>query len=304
MDTTNGHVWFKYLSTAYVQVGEFEVEKTWLDGKHQLQGVKNVTGKDETLDAQPMPETWSQEWATLTGQVPYDVGSYGIGTPLNTATITVPKVQRFHLLYLYLVSGSKETRMLVQVPTSTNSSTAKDDLGDSGLQLMHDATGTPGLSARLFTTDEYAKHFGVEGFNKYGVLYPQGMTPSRVDELRSFTGEFTRIDGNTDTYHVYFEPTYLGNALPLFDAVYLHSDLTDIDSNVAGVPSQIIRWRGGIQSENIAPINRTGDGIMRDGYLYDVATQTINDPRVPQTITIDGVAYDLPDAYNLGYKRF
>lgn len=303
MDTTQGHVWFKYLSTAYIQVGEFEVEKTWLDGKHQLQGVPGVTGKDEVIDAKPMPETWSQEWATLTGQVAYDVGSYGIGVPLNTQTITVPKVQRFHLLYAYLIAGTKETRMLVQVPTSTNSSTAKDDLGNSGLHIMEDAAGTPGLAPKLFTTEEYAKHIGVKGFNRFGVIYPRGMTPSRVDELRSFTGTFTRIDNSTATYHVYFEPTYLGNALPLFDAVYIQSDLTDIKSDTAGIPSQIIRWTGGVVSENISPINRSGEAVNRDGYIYDVGSDVINGPQA-QTMTIDGVAYTLPDSYNMGYKRY
>lgn len=294
MDTTQGHVWFHYLTDAYIQVGNFDVSTTWIDGKHQLQGVPGVTGKDEVVDAIAMPENWSQEWATLIGDTNYDVGSYGIGVPTNTRTISVPKVRRFHLMYLYLISGSKETRMLVQVPYTTS---AAADLGTSGLGIVNDDT-----SPILFTTDAYANKFFGKGFNRFGTLYPAEMSPSRVDELRSFTGTFTDTNNATATYHVYFEPTYMGNARPLFDLVYMQTDLTDIDSDVAGIPSQLLRWRGGIASENTAPINRAGSALERDGYIYSVGANAVNPPQA-QTLEVDGVHYTNADAYNLGYKR-
>lgn len=95
---------------------------------------------------------------------------------------------------------------------------------------------------------------------------------------------------------------FINNQRPLFDLIYLQSDVTDLDSNVMSVPSRLLRWRGGIRSEATAPINRAGGPVMRDGYFYDTANNLMTEPRL-ETISIDGVNFSNADAYGMGFRR-
>lgn len=302
--TDQGHVWFDYLTTAHVQTGKFEVAETYLPGKHQEQRTVQITADDTPV---AYPESFAREWATfVTGDDAetkgYDPGAYGIGVSVHTRTITVPRVTPVHLLYYYSVSGTKEERILVQAPaTAAGIADASADLVDGGAGLGLDMLGT-GMSKNIRSFDEYVGAFAPQGFNRYGFVLPRGVSRSKASELHSFTGTFTDVEAATATYTVYMEPMYINNDRPLFDFIYMQTDVTDLDSNVMQIPSRLLRWRGGIPSENIAPINRTGPAIVRDGYYYDVDGQTMVEPAAT-TLTIDGVSYTSSDAYNTGYKR-
>lgn len=303
--TDQGHVWFDYLTTAHVQTGKFEVTETYLPGKHQQQRTVQITA--DGVIAEDYPESFAREWATfVTGtdaeDKGYDPGAYGIGVSVHEREIIVPRVTPVHLLYYYSVSGTKEERILVQAPASAAGILdAEDDLVAGGGGLGLDMMGA-GLTKNVRSFGEYVGAFAPQGFNRYGFVLPRGVSRSKASELHSFTGSFTDVEDTTATYTVYMEPMYINNDRPLFDLIYMQTDVTDLDSNVMQIPSRLLRWRGGIPSENIAPINRAGASIVRDGYYYDVANQEMVDPQ-PVTLQIDGVSYTSSDAYNTGYKR-
>jgi hypothetical protein len=295
--TDSGHVWFQYLADAYVQIGKFQVEETYLPGKHSMPRTTQVNGETPVT----YPESFAREWATFATTTDastkgYDPGAYGIGAAVHERTITVPRVLPVHLLYYYSVSGTKEERILVQVPSTGD---AAADLGDAGLGVV-----TDDLTRITFSADEYTSTFAPAGFNRFGFVLPAGMSRSMASELHSFTGTFTDVDDASGTYTVYMEPMYINNDRPLFDFIYLQGYVTDdINGDVAGIEGRLLRWRGGIPSENIAPINRSGDALATDGYLYDVGANTFSGPQ-DQTLTIDGQAYSNADAYNVrNYKR-
>jgi hypothetical protein len=294
--TDEGHIWFDYLTTAHVQSGKFEVAETYLSGRHSMPRTYADGNVGSPVD---YPESFNREWATFVtstdAQVKgYDPGAYGIGAPVHARTITIPRVAPVHLLYYYGVSGTKEERILVQVP-STGSVT--DDLVTPGIV----ATGP---ARRTYSSREFVTQFAPSGFNRDGFILPAGMSRSKVSELNSFRGTFTDIEGASSTYTVYMEPMYVNNDRPLFDFIYLQANVTsNLNSNVAGIEGRLLRWRGGMPSENIAPINRMGDALGRDGYMYDVATNTFKTP-VDTSLTIDGQAFSGADAYNVrNYKR-
>lgn len=300
MSTTQGNMWFHYLTTAYVQTGEYEITETMKEGKHHAQGIKQVLGN---TTVSPYPEHFIPEWATTVGpNDKYDKGAYGLGIPVHERTLKVPRVRRVHLLYFFSLSGTAEERTLVQVPA--DSGDYLDDLGPNGLGLLS-ATG----ERIVWSTQEYVEKFKVAGFNRFGKVFPTGMSASAVSELRSFTGEFVEVvdagqaEAPATTVTVYFSPLWINGARPHFDFVYLQVDETDIQGGVAGVASRLIRWIGGVTSENIAPLSRDGGAVLRDGYRYDVDGQVIESP-LPKTITIDGVTYTDPSSYNLGYTRY
>ena len=303
--TDQGHMWFQYLTTAYVQTGKFEVAETYLPGKHQMPRTTQITADGVVpLD---YPDTFQREWATfVTGTDAadggWDPGAYGIGVNVHEREITVPRVTPVHLLYYFSVSGTKEERILVQAPASAAGLLdAQDDLGVGGAGLNLNMVGA-NLSRNVRSFEDYVANFAPQGFNRYGFVLPRAVSRSKASELHSFTGTFTDVDDNEAVYTTYIEPMYINNDRPLFDFIYLQTDITDLDSNVMQIPSRLLRWRGGIASENIAPINRTGDAITRDGYYYDVANQEVTSPQA-HIIEIDGVQYTHADAYNKGYKR-
>lgn len=305
--TDQGHTWFHYLTTAYVQTGKYNVTETYLPGKHNMPRTPQVTA--DGVVPVPMPETFQREWATfVTGtdaQVGgWDPGAYGIGVQVHTRTITVPRVSPVHLLYYYSVSGTKEERILVQTPASAAGLAApEEDLASGGVGGGLNLGMTDVALGRITRSfEDYVAAYAPQGFNRYGFVLPRGVSRSKASELHSFTGTFTDVGGAGGQYTVYFEPMYINNDRPLFDFIYLQTDITDLQSNVMQIPSRLLRWRGGITSENIAPINRSGDAITRDGYYYDTSTGTMTSPQA-HTITIDGVSYTNADGYNKGYKR-
>lgn len=307
---TEGKVWFEYLTTAHVQVGGLEVSETYLHGLHQMPRTQQVTAPGTT--PAPMPRTFTREWATfVTGNDAetkgYDPGAYGIGVPVHTRTIypnvsganVVPAVAPVHLVYYCGVFGTTEKRQLLQVPSSAAGQTNPSvDLGSAGLEMFTDT-----MSRIVRTWEEYVARFAPQGFNRFGLVLPGNSSWSHASEMFSVTGDWLEEGtGALLTGTVYFEPMHINNERPLFDLIYVLSDITDLDSNVMNVPSRLLRWRGGIPSEAIAPINRAGDALMREGYLYDVANETMTTPQ-PHTITIDGQAFSNAHAYNKGYTR-
>ena len=311
--TDQGHMWFQYLTTAHVQTGKYEVAETYLPGKHSMPRTVQNDGLDPVTDAEPMPETFQREWATfVTGtdaqDSGYDPGSYGIGVQVHTRTITVPRVTPVHLLYYFSVSGTKEERILVQAPaTADGIANPQADLGVGGAGLNLNMVGA-NLSRNVRSFEDYVADFAPQGFNRYGFVLPRAVSRSKASELHSFTGTFTDVDDNEAVYTTYIEPMYINNDRPLFDFIYLQTDITDLDSNVMQIPSRLLRWRGEVTSEHISPINRAGDAIRRDGYRYgrnstDTAfTGEVSSPQ-PHIIEIDGVTYTNADGYNKGYKR-
>ena len=303
--TDQGHVWFDYLTTAHVQTGKFEVTETYMPGKHQQQRTVQITA--DGVVAATYPESFAREWATFVSgddaaTKGYDPGAYGIGVSVHTRTITVPRVTPVHLLYYYSLSGTKEERILVQAPaTAAGIADAQADLGTGGAGLNLNMVGA-GLSRSVRSFDEYVGAFAPQGFNRYGFVMPRGVSRSQASELHSFTGTFTDVGGTPATYTVYMEPMYINNDRPLFDFIYMQSDVTDLDSDIMQIPSRLLRWRGGIPSENIAPINRAGAAIVRDGYYYDTTAGDMAEPQA-HTLTIDGVSYTSADGYNTGFKR-
>jgi hypothetical protein len=304
--TDQGQVWFDYLTTAYVQTGKFEVTETYLPGKHSMPRTAQITPAGTS--AATYPETFQREWATFvtgtdTTDKGYDPGAYGIGVQVHERTIVVPQVLPVHLLYYYSVSGTKEERILVQVPSSAvGFSDPGEDLTGIGSQLGLDMLA-PDLSRKVRSFSEYVQAFPVKGFNRYGFVLPRGVSRSKVSELHSLSGDWVDVnDAPVVSGVVYFEPMYINNDRPLFDFIYMQSDVTDLDSNVMQIPSRLLRWRGGIPSEAMAPINRSGDALLRDGYFYDTDAGDMAEPQAP-TVSIDGVSYTNADAYGTGYKR-
>lgn len=287
-------IWFDYLTDAYVQTGKYEVAEKYLPGQHFAQGIGNVVGATSEVD---LPESFSREWATFADgddtDLGYDPGAYGIGVGTSSRAITMPKVQHVHLLYMYDLESTRQVRTLVQVPYATD---AETDLGDSGLKMINDD-----LSKKVFSEDSYIAAFAGEGFNRFGSVYPTGVIPSSVSELHSLTGTFVDTADQSATYRVYVSPLYINNDRPLFDFIYLQKGIaSNLDGS--GISGYLLRWQGGVTSENIAPINREGNKLVRDGYLFKTSDQTVSSPS-DATTTVDGVAYTNADAYNVRNHR-
>lgn len=300
------NIWFDYLTTAHVQTGTYTVTETYLPGKHQLPRTPQITAAGNT--PLPYPESFNREWATFVTPTDatdkgYDPGAYGIGVNVHTREILIPTVKEVHLLYYYDMESTREERNLVQVDVVDGDPVV--DLGiEDGIGVVSDVLDSNGLpTRRVFTEDQFYSAFAGEGFNRYGFVLPPGFSRSKVSELHSFTGTFTDVDDDVDTYTVYMSPLYIANERPLFDFIYLQKNATNLRGEISGISGHLLRWRGGVPSSTIAPINRAGDAIQRDGYLYNVAGQVITDP-TESGLSIDGVSYDTADAYNVrNYKR-
>lgn len=241
-----------------------------------------------------LPETFTREWATFGTDVSagYDAGAYGIGVGSSSTVIEVPVVKRVHLLYKYDVESTRQERTLVQVDAASSGSSASADLGTStGIGVVTDA-----LARRVFTEDQFYAAFAPKGFNRFGAVWPSGMQPSAVGELRSVTGNFVDVSGSVvSNVTLYVAPLYIENERPLFDHVYMIGvDPSGAVSNY-DVPGYLVRWLGGVGSDTIAPINRDGAELSRSNPIHGI-TET--------KLTIDGVQYDNADAYNVtNYRR-
>lgn len=299
------NIWFDYLTTAYVQTGSYQVVEQYLPGKHQMPRTTQITAVGNVPTA--YPESFNREWATfVTGtdaeDKGYDPGAYGIGVNVHNRTIEVPVVRQVHLLYYYDMESTRQERTLVQVPAVDPDPVV--DLGTAGLDIVADTLDANGFPMRrVFNESQYYDAFGPAGFNRFGFVLPTGMARSKVSELHSYTGSFEDVAGVTDVYTVYMAPVYITNERPLFDFIYMQKDVTDLQSNVSGISGHLLRWRGGIPSEAIAPINRAGIAVGTSGYRHDVSTHELVEADAVTKITVDGTEFSNTDAYNTGYKR-
>lgn len=247
-----------------------------------------------------LPESFYREWATYaTGRddlLGYDPGAYGVGTPTTRRTIVVPAVKQVSLLYMNFVASTKEERVLVQYDGDLSALESAGIVGSGGSRIT-------------FTDEEYNSTFAAAGFNRYGYVMPAGMERSQVSELAVYTGDYVDTDGTVieASVNLYLQPIYMYQERPMFDYVYMTGGWRgDLDSAETGISGHLFRWQGQFNSEYIAPINRTGSAIIRDGYDYyadasgNVISVTIGDTVTSQ----DGIEYENADAYNVrNYRR-
>lgn len=276
-----------------------------------IEATGTVDGDDAPVDAVvsdirltasefAIPETFIREWATFStaneaAVQGYDSGAYGIGVSASSKVIEVPKVKRVHLLYKYDLESTRQERTLVQVEASSEVSTPAADLGPAGIGVIN-----ADLSRKVFNEDQFWDTFADSGYNRFGSVWPKGMKPSNVGELTSVSGNFVTVEGDdVSAVQLYVSPLYIENERPLFDAVYLAAAGMGVKQDGNEIEGYLIRWRGGIPSREIAPINRSGDEIVRNSPIYRDGGN-ITEPK----LVIDGIEYDGADAYNVsGYRR-
>lgn len=372
--------YFEYLTTAYVQTGEYKVRNFYRQGQHYLQGVGNVgsaggevsdslpftathagvytldftgtTGDDtytvlvngtavdsadvdngddgsftvevvvgDEIDLEaddsgvanpislvytgnvPFPK-FSRDWAAFSDGRDdlkgYDPASYGIGVKASERAVVIPRVKEVSLFYLVHNISTQEQKTLVQFD---------GDLSDAIAAGLVASDGSTGWERIVRTEQEYLEKWTPKGFNRFGKVLPPLVSESQVNELTSFTGVFVDVDGNSSNYTVYISPTYMYNGLPLFDQIYLENGFTGgMDSKDTGIPGHFMRWLGGTQSGTIAPINREGDAVVRDGYIYasDGVSNT-NTVKTPSDATTshDDNTYTNADEYNVrNFRRY
>lgn len=294
--TDHGRVWFEYLTDAYVQTGSMEVAETYLHGKQWVPNNPNITTGNSPVG---YPESFAQDWAwdgTATS-AGYDKGAYGIGASVDERTITIPKVKPVHLLYYYSATGTKEERILVQTDVVMEDGEDEEEGTADDVRVNLLGVVNADLSPINYTFEQYVARFAPQGFNRMGFVLPAHMSRSKVSELHSFTGDFIPVgEDSPESLTVYFEPLYINNDLPLFDHIYLQKDVT-IPSGTSMVPGYFMRWLGGAPSENIAPINREGTGLVKDGFRIagDGSLVTPSDT----TFSVDGQTFTGAEAYNV-----
>lgn len=246
------------------------------------------------------PETFSADWAVFSdghdNVKGYDPASYSIGLKPHETIVTVPLLKKVSLLYFVSDISTQEQKTLVQFDGDLS------DLDAAGL-VVDNSDGT--ASRIAWTEEEYIARFSPKGFNRFGKVLPKGIAESHVSELSSFTGSFATTDGSVQTVTAYFNPVYMYNALPIFDYVYLTNGFAgDFSGDWAGIPGYFLRWLGGATSENIAPINRWGEALERDGYLYDTDNKVVTTPS-DQFVGENGVTYTGAEEYNIrNYRRY
>jgi len=251
------------------------------------------------------PSTFSADWAVFSDGRDdlkgYDPGAYSIGIKPSVSIITVPLLKKVSLLYLVSNNSTQEQRTLVQYDGDI------DALDSAGI-VDKVSTGSPtgeGKATRVTWTDQgYIEKFAPAGYNRFGKVLPKGIAESDVNELTSFTGSFQLTDGSTSTVTAYFQPIYMYNQLPLFDYVYLQGGFAGDFTADKGIeiPGHFLRWLGYAPSENIAPINRAGSGLVRDGYIWDSSAM-----KTPSDVDIvdDGTTIKGADAYNVrNFRRY
>jgi len=258
---------------------------------------------------QPFPD-FQLDWAYLsTGHdnlLGYDPGAYGIGLGVSKETIVVPVVKPVHLLYYYSERSTDEQRHLVQVDASGIDATAyTTDLVNTGI-----VSGTQAAPTRVvWTEDEYIDKWHYAGFHRFGDnIFPKGMQYSNVNELNSFTGTFTDVNGVSATHTAYFDPIYFRNAWPMFDYIYMVDGFrAHLDPRVTGISGWLLRYRGEFPSEKMAPINRSGAALAVEGgyrYYWNGTTLVELSATGASVLTENGVSYSNADSYNVtGYTR-
>lgn len=242
-------------------------------------------------DETPFPETFSADWAVFSDGRDdlkgYNPGSYGIGIKPSSRLITVPTVKRVSLLYMMSDKSTQEEKALVQFDGDLAELQSMGLIGPNGERVA-------------FTDHEFNEKFAGEGFNRYGRVLPQGIAYSTVNELASFTGAFVGEDGQAvSDITVYFEPIYMYNQRPMFSYVYLQAGFSGKFGPWTANYGHFLRWLGEAQSETIAPINRIGDVVYRDGYLYDTENQVLTTPQDGAFPGEDGITYENADQYNV-----
>mgnify|MGYP000170190815 FL=1 len=260
----------------------------------------SVSDVSITMEDRALPDSFYREWATYAegrdNVLGYDPGAYGIGTPVSRRTIVVPSVKKVSLLYLNYVASTKEERVLVQYDGTLSDLESAGLVGSSGERIV-------------FTEDEWIQNFGAQGFNRFGFVMPPKMARSQVQELGVYHGDYVDAEGNVieSDINLYLQPIYMYQEKPMFDYVYVTGGWRgDLDPDVTDISGHLFRWQGQFNSESIAPINRAGEAIIRDGYDYYVDESGDLQEITPADsgITQDGQTYSGADAYNVrNYRR-
>lgn len=263
------------------------LDVSFVGGNTPAASAVTVVRTDET----EFPSTFSADWAVFSDGRDdlkgYNPGSYSIGIKPSTRIVTVPVVKQVSLLYYVSEKSTQEERALVQFDGDLTDLKTMGLVGAAGERIS-------------FTDEEFVDKFAGTGFNRYGKIMPKGITYSTVNELASFTGNFIGESGQAvPGVTVYFENMFLHNQRPLFDYVYLQAGFAGKFGEWAENYGYFLRWLGGAQSETIAPINRWGDVIHRDGYLYDTDNQALTSPHDGAFPGEDGLVYENADSYNI-----
>ena len=289
-------IYFRFLTEdAYIQSGNYTVTRQYNEN------AGNFIYYSENAESQvDMPSSFAREWATITS-TEYDWGAYGIGVRSDNTTITLPGVEKRSLLYMYDIRGTSERRTLVQSSRTQ-------------AQLISDGIIGSGGSVVFNTFEEYVETFIPAGRYDFGgsgtPVLPANMSVSNVSELYSYNATIDGVNLNEDDppvaqpVQLYVSPTWIGNERPLFDQIYFAADqLSDATSGTTYVvnsyqdlPIRQVRWLGGVPSETIAPINRSGDALdySNSSYTYTDSVQYDVD-----TITENGTPYSNADSYTV-----
>lgn len=241
---------------------------------------------------------FSRDWAAFSdgddAAKGYDPGSYSIGVKPSYLEVKVPAVKKVSLLYYVSENSTQEERTLVQYDGTLTDAITDGIVATGGARLV-------------YTEEEYIDTFvskDTETFNRFGKVLPAGVSYSQVNELSSLTGTFTDTGGNLGTFTIYVQPIFMHNQLPLFDYIYLYHGLQDGFTVDAGTSGHFLRWLGAQDSDAIAPINRWGNALIRDGYRFDPLTGTLSKPADAPT-TEDGVTVKYGDDYNIrNFRRY
>lgn len=315
-------IFFKLVNEAYVNVGTYKIQRTYAEGYNTVQGLGSQGGNEapiRTLEAKPMPEYFNLDWAQFVYPTPlaaatdavqavglYDKGAYGVGTKVfDKTTLDVPRFRKVTMLYKHDTSVTNESRELVQFdPREYQPVTVAGVVLTAAQYLAL-------LLTQTFSEQEYYAFLAVQGFNRYGTVYPAGVSKSVVSELSSLRGDLVSpVTGETLTAGVviYVTPMNVQNSRPLFDAVYMENEeLVEVldatgalvinPSNVTQMASRLVRFRGGFVSDSRAPINYNGASLPTgSGYAGF-------EPVFPrQGIVINGVTYINSDEFNVVNK--
>lgn len=289
-------MYFRLLTEdAYIQTGNYGISEFYNPNGDNFLYYNDVAATDVAV-----PSTFSREWATVTSP-DYDWGAYGTGLMTSKATVTLPSVTRRTLLYFFDIRGTAERRTLVETSATAAELVAQGIIASDGEVVLR-------------TKEEYVSSFAPSGRIDFGgsgaPVLPSGITVSQVSELYSYNAT---IDGvNLDAsdaaqpVQVYVSPTWLGNERPLFDQVYFADDnVKSANGTYAinafqGKPLRQVRWFGGVPSENIAAINRSGSALDYSTTKY---TQAASVSEVK--ITENGQEFENTDSYNVvNLRRF
>lgn len=312
---------FKLVKQTYIQKGAIQLKKTYYDGKAHVQGAENILGQAELNNPKLLPEYFMNDWAqlmypvdtTLSPELVYDKGAYQIGVPYETEYLNIPKFYPVYLLYFINTNATNPIKELVSFDPSLFV-----DYEEGSPSTVVDAEAfVEKLTTTVWGTEqEYADWLhsipgAIGGFNRSGKVYPPGVSKTAVSELLGMRAKVDYIDQNgapqTGVIDVNVAPSYVQNSRPIFDVLYLVTDVlyNELGENAAKnvlLPGRLLRLRGATPSEVRAPINWTDDSL--GGNVIDQGTNIhgVNNPAIPTPLTIDGVSYKESGAYNVSNK--